>query len=92
MSVPDFSGKHVLVYTLNHKASQALFIETAEFVEQAGKTFLVGRMSNVGDKENWIRGLPVGISWDCVESYVVFDTAAQHQERLKEWRAEKKKK
>jgi hypothetical protein len=77
---PDFSGKHVNVY-VTHRHGVSYLLQDANFEMQAGRIFLVGRVSDAYSDDVFGKGKNVCIAWDYVQQYLVFDSA-------EEWRNE----
>jgi hypothetical protein len=70
-SYPDFKGKHVLFYLIGRPSSEAVLVVDATIGMTGGRIFLHGRMSEAAGRGQQ----PVGIAWDCIDHYVVFDSA-----------------
>ena len=82
---PDFSGKAILFDTIGKLSDEAFLVENVKFEIQAGKLFITGNMANAGGSDNYSRGLPVGIAWDQIQSYIVFDSVQQFIQRKDEY-------
>ena len=83
--LPNFDGKCLHVYTSNAQ-SGAYFIENPYFESQAGRLFLVGRISTAYDEKVWARGRVTCIAWDRVEQYHVYDSVDEWRQALAAWR------
>ena len=79
-SLPDFRGKLVVFYT-SSRANRSYMLDEVTFEVQAGRLFVVGKVSREYDDDVWGRGATACIAWDGVEQYLVFDSPAHyHQE------------
>ncbi len=88
---PDFCGKLVVFYMLD-RANRSYMLEDASFEIQAGRLFVVGKVSNEYDDDVWAKGTTACIAWDCVEQYLVFDSAAQYHRERERYEAAKEEK
>lgn len=82
-SVPDFSGKVVLLYVADapHGIADGVVFEYPEFRTMGGRLFLLGRIPEVLGQE-WVAKLQTGVAWDSVTSYVLFDSREDYQKRM----------
>jgi hypothetical protein len=60
-------------------------LRDARLEKRADRNFLVGTAL---DAEGWTRGLKIEVAWDKVDSIVVYDSAEQFEERIREMLAE----
>ena len=60
-------------------------LRDARLEKRADRSFLVGTAL---DAEGWTRGLKIEVAWDKVDSIVVYDSAEQFEERIREMLAE----
>jgi hypothetical protein len=84
--IPDLSGKYLQI-TLSTRSDDAYLIQDAGFDIQAGRMFVVGRISDAYSGTCWAKGAVVAIAWDTVERYVLFDSLEHFQEELRRWQA-----
>jgi hypothetical protein len=80
-SLPDFSGKVVVLYLGGAPPSVAsgVVMEYAEFRRLGGAVFLVGRgPAWLGPEWN----IPSGVAWSAVVNYLVFPSRAEFDRRM----------
>jgi hypothetical protein len=70
-SYPDFTGKHVRCYLIGRPSSEAVIVADPTVGLTGGRIFLHGRISEAAEAGQQ----PVGIAWDCIDHYVVYDSA-----------------
>lgn len=75
----------MLVYAIGVPPNQAALIENTKLELLAGRLFLTGKMTKLGDIRNFARDRPVGIAWDQVARYIVFNSAKEYEERNAEF-------
>jgi hypothetical protein len=78
LEYPDFRGKTILFYTCKEGGKQLLTDPT--FAMLAGRLFVTGKVPALG---SWPDGLSAAVAWDSVDTYYVFDSAEDCQERWK---------
>jgi hypothetical protein len=84
--VPDFTGKQVNVYT-THASNRSYLMEDVSLEVQAGRTFLIGRVSTAYAENVWAKGRLACIAWDCITQYLIFDSADQYRQEMERWNA-----
>ena len=80
-TVPDFSMKVVTFGIVGDDHGYA--VENPRFEIQAGRLFLVGTVPPGGSTRDWSEGALIGVAWDKVTDYLVFDSAKDYWKRLK---------
>jgi hypothetical protein len=74
--LPDFTDKVVLVQSNIPTVSWWLFSPTLE--NEGGKLFIVGK--SLPNQERWPAGSRIGMPWDSVAYYFVFESLEVYQE------------
>ena len=82
-SLPDWSGKLVLLYLSGapHGVEAGVVFEYPEFRLLGSRLFLLGRIPEVHGQQ-WVAKLQLGVAWDSVVSYLVFDSRDDYQQRM----------
>lgn len=88
---PDFSGKLVVFYLVD-RPNRSYMLEDATFDMQAGRLFVVGKVSKEYDDDVWARGSTACLAWDCVEQYLIFESAAHYHRERERYEAAKEEK
>lgn len=73
---PDFTGKHVLFYMIGQPSGEAVLVADPTVGLTGGRIFLHGRISEATGRTP----APVGVAWDCIDHYVVFDSIDEYHE------------
>ena len=81
---PDFAGKHVMFREYGKPGTTHL-LEDVVFETKDGVVLVVGRYSEGLPTDSWVRGLVVGIAWNSVLNFTVFDSADDYRTRLTTW-------
>lgn len=89
-TIPNFAGKLLSVSVIGQDHTQG--IEAPHWEKQNGRLFLVGTVPRGESTSDWCAGIPCAIAWDQISDYVAFDSVAHYHERLKIYRARKRKK
>ena len=80
-SLPDFSGKVVVLYLSGEVSSTGVILEYATFKCLGGRLFVEGRHPEIRFQE-WTSHLESGVAWDDVTNYLVFDSREDCESRL----------
>jgi hypothetical protein len=87
-SLPDFSGKVVLVYHTGTRDPQhTSVIKNSSFELQGNRVFLCGEPIEGDTPNDWIVGCKICLAWDTVETYIVFDSSHDYHARSERGRA-----
>jgi hypothetical protein len=78
--LPDFKDKVVLFYLTNSEYDTAL--HNPRFEMQNDRLFLTGNVIEGCSTNDWLSGLIASVAWDCVEGYVIFESAEDYLSRL----------
>ena len=70
-SIPDFSGKILLVYTTPEPRFPAWIMAEPRLKQVGDRLFLSGKYANTRRKEDWRTGIETHIAWDVVTTYQV---------------------
>ena len=57
-------------------------LQDVRFEMQGGKLFVVGRVSEAYDDSVWAIGFPIGVEWESVYYYLVYESAEQYRREL----------
>ena len=86
-AVPDFTNKVVLFY-LSYASSltaEGLVLESATFQRYGDRLFVVGRAAHI-PHSMWSAGVRAEVAWDCVSSYLVFDSLDDYINRVSSYK------
>jgi hypothetical protein len=81
-SLPDFTGKVILVYHVGSRdphSSSALV--NAHFERHGGRLFLCGEPAQGDTPNDWALGCRLCVAWETVEAYLVFDSSEDYRAR-----------
>ena len=79
-TLSKFAGKAVSFILIGEDNSRLLI--DPHFESQCGRLFVVGKSPPGASKHDWIAGLDEALAWDCVQEYVVFESADCYFKRL----------
>lgn len=88
-NLPNFSKKLVSFSFAGAEDSQCLAHPRWE--KQGGRLFLVGTVPRGGSTNDWCEGVTGAVAWDLVSDYLVFDSVADYQARLKTYEKRKRR-
>jgi hypothetical protein len=78
-TVPDFTGRAVLVWTRNRPLVSPMILTDCRFERQGGRLFLLGTSrSSRSWLTEWDDGTLRAVAWDAVDDYLVFDSLAAY--------------
>ena len=87
--LPDFTNKVVSVSIAGEEDARC--VDHPKWETQGGRLFLVGTVPHGCSTNDWCGGIASAVAWEAVTDYLVFDSAAQYQERLRVYEGKKRK-
>lgn len=82
LDYPDFRGKAVVLFCRGRDIAFPIVLAYPRFEVQAGRLFLVGVTPPRDSVGEWADGVPRGVAWECVDTYVLFDSVEEYLMRL----------
>ena len=79
--LPDFASKVLSIGIAG--SDEAASMAKAQFKVIGDRLFLVGIVPKKGSGSDWVEGVECAVAWDTVTDYLVFESQAQYEERLK---------
>jgi len=89
-TVPDFTNK--VVSSEFAAADHSLAIHDSRWEMPGGRLYLLGTVPRGGSTRNWCEAVAVGVAWDSVSDYMVFDSVEEYRKRLRIHQGRKRKK
>jgi hypothetical protein len=81
-AAPAFDGKLVLIYFKGRSSELVFTLMDVKLDELHGSKVLNGVHADTDDEFNWVRGRPVVISWDSVESMTLFESVDDYKKAI----------
>lgn len=75
----DLSDKILVLFVPDMRYDAT--IENGKFETQEGRLFLVGNVPKGCSRGDWLAGTRIGVAWDQVRGYFIFDSFEEYRSR-----------